>query len=172
MWKRNLTACFAAAVATACAPLAEETTVGERQLRIDEMIAGYQRLYPEVPGANATEVRTALADGGTVLVDVRPAVERGISTIPGAIGKDEFERRAQELRGREIITYCTIGHRSAAYAEELLTDGWNARNFDGSLLAWTHAGGDLVDAAGEPTKRLHVYGARWDLAADGYETVW
>jgi hypothetical protein len=41
-----------------------------------------------------------------------------------------------------------------------------------SLLAWSHAGGPLVDGEGRPTKRLHVFGARWDLAAEGYEPVW
>ncbi len=136
------------------------------------MIAGYQRLYPDVPGVDAAQVRAALADGETVLVDVRPDKERAISTIPGAISKEEFEQRAAELRGAEVITYCTIGHRSADYAQELMAEGWSARNFDGSLLAWTHAGGELVDTAGNPTQRLHVYGSRWDLAAEGYEAVW
>jgi hypothetical protein len=34
------------------------------------------------------------------------------------------------------------------------------------------SGGELADATGAPTRRLHVYGERWNLAADGYETVW
>ena len=175
MWKRNLTACFGAVVtagAVACAPAAEPTPAAERPRRIAEMIADYRGLYPGANGVDAATVQAALDAGHTVLVDVRPDRERSVSTIPGAIGKDEFERRAEELRGSEVITYCTIGHRSAAYAQKLAEDGWSARNFDGSLLAWTWAGGELVDATGEPTKRVHVYGARWDLAAEGYETVW
>jgi sodium/bile acid cotransporter 7 len=49
--------------------------------------------------------------------------------------------------------------------------GVDVLNLEGSVLAWTHAGGPLV-RDGVSTKRLHVYGRRWNLAADGYETVW
>ena len=143
-----------------------------RQERIAEMIAVYQEAAPEVEGLDAQQVAMALETGSVVLVDVRPEAERAVSRIPGAIDRQEFERRSEELAGSEVIAYCTVGARSSRYARELKASGWRARNFDGSLLAWTHAGGELVDSSGEPTRRLHVYGRRWDLAADGYETVW
>lgn len=147
-------------------------SVEARLERIEEMIADYQRVFPDVPGIDASALRAALDADAVVLVDVRTLEERATSTIPGAISREEFEERAHELRGSAVVTYCTIGYRSGAYAEQLLGEGWDARNFVGSLLAWTHAGGDLVDSEGQPTQRLHVYGERWDLAPDGYETVW
>ncbi|MCZ6507424.1 MAG: rhodanese-like domain-containing protein [Acidobacteria bacterium] len=147
-------------------------SVAERLERIEEMIVDYQRVFPDVVGIDAATLRAALDAEAVVLVDVRSPEERAISMIPDAISRQEFEERSQELRGSAVVTYCTIGYRSGAYAEQLLGQGWDARNFDGSLLAWTHAGGNLVDAEGRPTRRLHVYGQRWDLAADGYQTVW
>ena len=48
----------------------------------------------------------------------------------------------------------------------------HVQNLAGSMLAWTHADGELVDSDGNPTKRLHVFGKRWNLAADGYEGIW
>lgn len=42
----------------------------------------------------------------------------------------------------------------------------------GAILAWTHSGGELVDSAGNPTRRVHVHSKKSDLVADGYEGVW
>jgi len=144
----------------------------QRRDQIATMIADYQRLFPDISGIGANELQQSLERGEITLVDVRPEAERAVSMIPGAISKQEFEQRAEELSGSEVVTYCTIGYRSGAYAQQLMADGWAVRNFDGSLLAWTHAGGELIDSKGEPTRRLHVYGRQWALAADGYEAVW
>ena len=92
--------------------------------------------------------------------------------IPGAVSKEEFERDKSQYKGHVVIPYCTIGYRSGKYAEKLSGQGWDARNLRGSILAWTHAGRPLVDADGNDTKRVHVYGKKWDLAAEGYEGAW
>ncbi len=44
-------------------------------------------------------------------------------------------------------------------------------NLRGGLLAWVHDGGKVVDQKGE-TKRIHVYGRKWNLAPSAYEAVW
>ena len=54
---------------------------------------------------------------------------------------------------------------------KLVDEGWKASNLRGSIVSWTHVGGDLVKD-GAPTKRVHVYGRKWNLLADGYEAVW
>ena len=108
-----------------------------------------------------------------VLVDVREPRELAVSTIPGALTRDEFEARKAELKakGATIVPYCTIGYRSGLYTEELREQGFEAKNLEGSLLSWTWAGGPLVHDD-EPTKRVHVYGPQWNLVAEGYEGVW
>ena len=70
-----------------------------------------------------------------------------------------------------MVAYCTVGARSSTYARRMGRKGVPVLNLEGSLLAWTHAGGELTDGS-SPTKRLHVFGPRWNLAADGYEGVW
>ena len=75
------------------------------------------------------------------------------------------------MSGRRIVAYCTIGVRSSNFAREMAELGIEVSNLSGSILAWTHEGGAL-ESDGRETERVHVYGPRWDLAADGYEMVW
>ena len=160
----SLTACTASVDAV--------STEADRRAALRAMIADNRDAFPDVPTLDAAAVERHLRDQSAILVDAREPEERAVSTIPGSLAAEEFERQASELRGRKVITYCTVGHRSAEYTRWLLEDGWDAVNFAGSILAWTHAGGELVDPEGNPTRRVHVYGERWNLAADGYETVW
>ncbi len=142
-----------------------------RRLIMERMIEEIREDHPDVATISAATLREALPSGDFVLVDVRTERERRVSMLPGAIPAGEFERRLAELAGRTVVVYCTIGARSSAYAREMGRRGVDVRNLEGSVLAWTHAGGPLVHD-GVPTRRLHVYGRRWNLAADGYETVW
>lgn len=143
----------------------------ERAEQIQAMYTAYALAFPEVESIGAVELAAQLASATPpVVVDVRPEIERAVSMLPGAIGFEVFEAEPPEP-GRRVVVYCTIGARSGAYASTLRKQGLDVRNFEGSILAWTHAGGALVDAAGESTKRVHVYGKRWNLVADGYEGV-
>ncbi len=160
------------ATTSACGTPQEMPTGNDEKVRrIEDLYDGYIASFPEVPAVTAVEFRQRLADGEILLVDVRKPEEQEVSMIPGAMTREEFESRADELRGREVVTYCTIGYRSGLYAQELRAEGWDARNLRGSILSWTHAGGPLAGPDG-PTRRVHVYGERWALAADGYEQVW
>ena len=91
--------------------------------------------------------------------------------IAGAITASDFEDNKQAYDGTTIVTYCTIGGRSGRYAQRLHEAGVKAYNLMGAILAWTHAGGELVDTEG-PTKRVHTHGRKYALVADGYEPVW
>ncbi|MCG6924648.1 MAG: rhodanese-like domain-containing protein [Acidobacteria bacterium] len=149
-------------------PLPDE----EKRARIDELYEGYKEKFPGVPEITVEALAEQLAGPEPpVLVDVRGDREREVSTIPGAISRQEFEERRGELAGREIVTYCTIGYRSGLYTRKLVEDGWRASNLRGSIVSWTHVGGELVKY-GAPTRRVHVYGKRWNLVAEGYEAVW
>lgn len=141
----------------------------ERLEAVLGMYRRYRSAFEHVPEV-APAALLAELDGPTppVLIDVRSPAERAISTIPGALSVEVYEAEAPD---GPVVTFCTIGARSGDYAARLLTEGREVRNLSGSLLAWTHAGGPLVDDAG-PTVRLHVYGPRWDLAASGIEAVW
>jgi rhodanese-related sulfurtransferase len=144
----------------------------EKAARITELYAGYRAEFPEAPELSVEELLDRLrGPGEVVLVDVRTDSEREISMIPGSMSRLEYEQLRSDLGEHTVVTYCTIGYRSGLYTEELRQQGWDAYNLEGSILAWTHAGQEL-ESDGKKTRRLHVYGNRWDLAADGYETVW
>lgn len=160
---QSLLALIPAAMADAPADAAE------RIERIERMYEGYRRLgFPRVPEIDAAGVAKL---ENPVLVDVRDASEQAVSMIPGAVTRDAFDADRAAYAGRPVVTYCTIGARSGMYAKSLLDDGLDVHNLRGSLLLWTFAGGAL-EHAGEPTKRVHTYGKRWAIVADGYEAVY
>ena len=145
-----------------------------------EKRAKIESLYDEYRGGDLAGVPSLSVDDvlgrrdageRIVFVDVREDAERAISIVPGAITPDELAADPEAYRDALIVPYCTTGYRSGFYTKTLRADGWNAMNLEGSILAWTHAGQPLEGPTGE-TKRLHVYGRRWNLAADGYEPVW
>ena len=143
----------------------------ERRRALDGMISQVSRRFPDVKRISATALRERLPRGDTVLVDVRAPAEREVSTLPGAITPEELEARLDELGDCTVVAYCTVGARSSAYARRMGRRGVPVLNLEGSMLAWTHAGGELASGS-SPTRKVHVFGPRWNLAADGYEGVW
>ena len=153
------TGLLAAAVSTvAAAPAAAQAPGSEaaRRAALERMIEDIREDYPDVP---------------TITAPVLTDRERSVSTLPGAISAYEFESRLGELAGRTVVAYCTVGVRSSNYVREMSRRGVEVLNLEGSVLAWTHIGGELV-LDGVATDRVHVYGRRWNLAADGYRAIW
>ena len=101
-----------------------------------------------------------------VLVDVRSSAEQSVSIIPGAWTAAEFEKRRAEFQGQTVIPYCTTGVRSERYARKLASDGFKVLNFKGSILAWCAAKLPLTTVDGKPTRRVHVYSARYRVPAE------
>ena len=155
------------------APAAAQSPDSEaaRRAVLERMIEGIREDYPDVPTITAAALRESLGSAGIVLVDVRTDEERSVSTLPGAISAEEFESRVGELAGQTVVAYCTVGVRSSNYSRQMLERGIEVLNLEGSVLAWTHIRGQLVQD-GVATDRVHVFGRRWNLAADGYRTVW
>jgi rhodanese-related sulfurtransferase len=162
-----------ALLAGACraAPPAPLTDTAKRD-RIATLYREYRESFPEVPSLDVAALQDLEQKTRVVLVDVRSPEEQAVSTIPGAIPASRLKKHLDDYRDALVVTYCTIGYRSGLYARELREKGLDARNLAGSILAWTHAGLPLVDAEGRRTRRVHVYGKRWNLAASGYQAVW
>lgn len=143
----------------------------EKQRTIEELYARSKRRFPDLPDVTAEELLARPDRDGVVLVDVRTPREQEVSMIPGAVTAEEFEAEADRHRGATVVTYCTLGHRSGIYGRQLARAGWHVKNLKGSILSWTHAGGELQGPDG-PTRRVHVGGPKWSLAAGSYEPVW
>jgi rhodanese-related sulfurtransferase len=105
-----------------------------------------------------------------VLVDVRSDEEVAVSVIPGAITKKQFERDKDKYAGKLVIPYCTVGGRSAKYAEQLVKQGARVKNYKGSILEWVKAEKPLITLDDQPTNRVHIYSDRYKIPAK-YEPV-
>lgn len=143
----------------------------EKIQTIESMIAGFATDF-KVKEIDASSARKGIGDKNTLFLDVRTPKEISVSKIPGAISKDDFEKKPENYKDKNIIAYCTIGYRSAKYVEEWNKRGYHMSNLRGSLLLWSHANGELIDSSGKPTHRIHVYGKKWNLVSDAYEAVY
>ena len=60
-----------------------------------------------------------------------------------------------------IVTYCSIGYRSSAYARKLRAAGYtNVQNLEGSIFRWAEEDRPLVCESG-PTGHVHTYSRYW-----------
>eukprot|EP00979_Chaetoceros_neogracilis_P014685 scaffold4826_cov274-Chaetoceros_neogracile.AAC.14 len=103
-----------------------------------------------------------------ILVDARSRAEQMVSMIPNAITLIQFEANLNSSTSADagtsleypsasevVVIYCTIGYRSGLEAQR---------------LRHKYA---LVDPnTQQPTTKVHVFGSMWDVASDGFQTVW
>jgi len=150
---------------------AEPAADARKKTAVYEMYAGYREDFPEVTDITPKEVMELLArNKKVVLVDVRTPEEQRVSMLPGAITREELLSNLDAYRDHVIIGYCTISYRSGKLAQELSKKGITMRNLTGGLLAWIHEGGKVY-SQGKETQRVHVYGSKWDLSPERYQTV-
>jgi rhodanese-related sulfurtransferase len=143
-----------------------------KQEQIEKMYREYAQEFPQVKAITVAQLQQLQRQGTKlVLVDVRSPDEIAVSRIPGAITPGEFERHLAQYQDTKVVAYCTIGYRSGFYAQKLRQQGVKIFNLEGSLLAWSHAGGKLINASGM-THQVHVFGRQWQLTSDNYEAVW
>ena len=139
--------------------------------KVEDMYLNIKNKFPSVPEIKISEYKS-LSPQDLVLVDVRDSEEIKISTLPGAISLREYEQNQLNFLDKKIVVYCTIGYRSAEYVKKLIRKGRLAYNLEGSLLGWIHNGGSVVDPSGTPTRKVHVYGRKWNYLPTGYTGIW
>ncbi|HET6563235.1 MAG TPA: rhodanese-like domain-containing protein [Marmoricola sp.] len=87
-------------------------------------------------------LESALADGA-VLVDVRQPQEYAEAHVPGAVlvPMQELVSRIGELdKEQPVYLICRVGSRSAAVAEFLVAQGYDAVNVAGGTADWVRSG--------------------------------
>lgn len=130
--------------------------VGERQLaEIDRLVDVYMQHPEHLEPITRQALQRRLADGATIVVDVRPALEYRQGHIAGArsIPVAELEQRLQELDpSREIVAYCRGPYcLFAGEAVALLqARGFSAIRFKEGYPDWAAAG--LPVARGDATE--------------------
>ncbi len=149
----------------------QELTDREKRDRIEEMYEKYKRSFATVSDISPHQAMDLMKNQKVIFVDVRRTKEQEISMLPGALKKEEFLKNLQKYKDEMIIGYCTISYRSGKLAKKLSKRGIIMLNLRGGILAWVHDGGKVYDQHGE-TKRIHVFGRKWNLAPQDYEAIW
>ena len=140
--------------------------------RVEKLISECQRRYPKPPWITVKEFLRRSKQEEWIIVDARSRREQDVSIIPGAIGKSAFKAQIDEHKQKNILIYCTVGCRSGAYAQRLRKKGFHAFNLTGGVLAWALEGKTFVTPYGNVTRRVHVYGRKWNALPPSYEAVW
>jgi len=151
-------------------------TSREKKQKVDELHARFSRLVGPTPELTASEVVKAREEGeDIILVDVRPEVERSVSTIGGAVTLDELDKLDRWKGGeRKVVCFCTVGYRSGKETKRLLSDHPSAKvyNMRGSLLAWLFEQQRVVDGDNRETNRVHTYNRTFAVVPNGIEAVY
>ncbi len=111
----------------------------------------------EISAAEICALQTNPSVNNFILVDVRTEAEISVSTIPGAITRDELEASLDDYRNHIVIAYCTIGGRSLIYARRLSKHGIDSRNFKAGIVGWCVSGLPLASPQGGETNQVHTH---------------
>jgi rhodanese-related sulfurtransferase len=104
------------------------------------------------------------------LLDVRTPAEYAVSHLPGAQRIDPDAQITKMLEhlspDRPIVTYCSVGFRSAELAQRLIAAGRkNTYNMEGSIFQWANEGRPL-ERDGRPVETVHPYNESWSKMLD------
>ena len=134
------------------------------------MYTDYKKEFPQVRDISPQQAMELLNEETVVFVDTRKPSEMAVSKLPGAVSDRDFLNHIDRYRDKTIVSYCTISYRSGLFAREMAGRGITVINLQGGILAWILEKGKVYDKGGNPVKRVHVFGDKWDYAPDGYES--
>jgi len=124
--------------------------------------------FPAVKRITTAELAVWLSDGARakpVLLDVRTRVEYDVSHLRGArhVPPDGDVARVGLPKEQPLVTYCSVGYRSGAFAEKLRAAGYsNVMNLEGSIFRWANEGRPIVRGE-EQVQEVHPYNNTWGL---------
>ncbi len=149
-----------------------DETLTDRQKKeiVYKMYEDYRQEFPHVREISPQEAMKEAARDKILFVDTRKPTEMAVSMLPSAITLETFLKDPGKFKDRRIVAYCTISYRSGIFARKMAAEGIEVFNLRGGLLAWVLEGGKVYDTKGE-TKRINVYGEKWDYPPEGYESV-
>lgn len=117
--------------------------------------------YPTVNNIDGAYLQTLLLKSEhIILIDVREEKEFAISHLPNALNITEVDA-VHYPKDTLIVVYCSVGLRSAAFAQKLQKRGFTkVLNLRGSIFAWANSG--YILRRGEKTVNVvHPYNKNW-----------
>ncbi len=132
--------------------------------------AAVREKFPSVPLVSTDELAREMADERTILLlDVRTPEEFAVSRLRGArrIDPDAEPGEIPFLpEDADIVTYCSVGYRSAKMAARLRAAGYlHVRNLEGSIFRWANEGRPLY-RGNQLARKVHPYNAVWGRLLD------
>ncbi len=127
--------------------------------------------FPDVPRMQTSELADILNKANEqkpLLLDVRTKAEFDVSHLAGATRVEPGVdiSKLPLPKDKPIITYCSVGYRSAALAKKLRDAGYtHVTNLEGSIFRWAHENRPLVHD-GQPTDKVHPYNGVWGMLVD------
>jgi rhodanese-related sulfurtransferase len=138
---------------------------------MEEVTELLQKKFPDVPLIDTESFAELVASGEAfVVIDTRDREEFAISHLPNAqhaeTGESALNLIANLPKDTRVVTYCSIGYRSAKVARALLEAGFRKTlNLDGSIFRWANENRPL--AGPEKTKGLvHPFDDNWGKLLD------
>ena len=123
--------------------------------------ATIDRIYPNVKSVDINSLKTSLDQGKHfILIDVREEDEFAVSHLPAAINIPKAAA-VDYQKNTPIIVYCSVGVRSADFADQLDKRGFTSvLNLRGSIFAWGNKGYPLVRGS-KTVSVVHPYNKKW-----------
>ena len=119
--------------------------------------------FPNVKSISTADLaKNIAAKDAPVLLDVRTQEEFAVSHLSGARRVDPDATTVELPKDTPIVTYCSVGYRSAKFAQRLQAAGFtNVRNLEGSIFQWANEGRPV-----EPGTKVHPYNKKWGVLLD------
>lgn len=138
--------------------------------KLSKFHAGLIERYPAVEHITTKEL-AVLPRERVVLIDVRAADEFNVSHLKNAIrvapstSADHFiTQYAEQLAGKKVVFYCSVGERSSRLAEAVINAqsefDLDVRNLAGGIFKWHNEQRQLVNARGA-TPNIHPFNSFW-----------
>lgn len=154
------------AVTSVVPAAARERTLANVEAEVEAAHAGLSQLPPERLAEMLSEPHDV------VVFDVREEAEFAVSHIPGAIRVSPsvwtsrfLSERAEAMKGKTVVFYCSVGVRSSRLAARvqagLAKSGATAvYNLRGGIFRWHNEGRPLQSGVAS-TEHVHPYDASW-----------
>ena len=118
----------------------------------------------------------------TIVFDVREQHEFDVSHLPQAIQVDpEISNQSfisnykEQVTGKNIVFYCSVGQRSSVLASRLKTSlieqgATKVYNLKGGVFRWSNEKKELIQNK-KPTQFIHPYNPLWGLLLDDKKAI-
>jgi rhodanese-related sulfurtransferase len=125
-----------------------------------------QLQFPEIKQLSTADLAAWLSDDSVskpIILDARTLEEYEVSHLKNAqLVLSNLENLVKEINfSTPIVTYCSVGYRSATIARRLQSQGYqNVFNLSGSIFQWVNENRPVYQA-GNPVTKVHPYQKFW-----------